>query len=108
MAIVTIEELKAQFVPGQRISSEYFQNLVDTLADDRAAIHIGSNGPTDPESTPIWYNGFDKTLSVYNGSEWVVVVDQPKYNLPKEDGQPGQVLMTDGNGNLTWTNMSLV
>lgn len=102
MAIVSIQELKDQFVPGQKLTSEYFQNLVDTLADDRAAIHIGSNGPFDPESTPIWYNGFERKLSVYNGSEWVTVVDQPKYNLPKEDGQPGQVLQTDGNGNVSW------
>lgn len=102
MPIVTIEELKEQFVPGKKLTSEYFQNLVDTLADDRAAIHIGSNGPMDPESTPIWYNGFDKTLSVYNGVDWVVLVKEPKYNLPQEDGQPGQVLSTDGNGNVTW------
>lgn len=105
MAIVSIEELKSQFVPGQKLSSEYFQNLVDTLADDRAAIHIGLNPPIDPESTPIWYSGSSKILSVFNGFEWVTVVEQPQYNLPKEDGEPGQVLMTDGNGNLSWTTL---
>lgn len=102
MPIVSIDELKAQFEPGKRISSEYFQNLVDTLADDRAALHVGPSGPANPESTPIWFNDFDRTLSIFTGSSWVLVFGGSGYTMPAQDGQPGQVMATDGNGNVTW------
>lgn len=102
MPVVSIDQLKAQFEPGKRLSSEYFQNLVDTLADDRAALHVGPTGPVNPESTPIWYNDFAETLSVYSGSSWITVLQGTKYRLPVEDGLPGQVLSTDGNGNVAW------
>jgi hypothetical protein len=102
MAIVTIQELKDQFVPGQKLSSEYFQNLVDTLADDRSALHVGLNGPTDGSATPLWFNNIDGTFSIFNGADWVVVITLTNYNMPKEDGLPGQVLSTDGHGNLSW------
>lgn len=105
MPVVSIDELKAQFEPGKRLSSEYFQNLVDTLADDRAALHVGPTGPIAPESTPIWYNDFDLTLSLYSGSSWILVLQGTEYDLPKEDGLPGQVLATDGNGNVSWVTL---
>ena len=105
MPVVSIDELKAQFEPGKKLSSEYFQNLVDTLADDRAALHVGPTGPVNPESTPIWYNDFEGTLSVYSGSSWITVMQGTSYNLPLEDGQAGQVLSTDGNGNVSWVSL---
>jgi hypothetical protein len=105
MPIVSIDELKAQFDPGKKLSSEYFQNLVDTLADDRAALHIGPTGPANPESTPIWYNDFEQTLSLYSGSSWILILTRPSYTLPVEDGLPGQVLSTNGNGNVSWVTL---
>jgi|SaaInl59LU_5_DNA_1037362.scaffolds.fasta_scaffold00556_29 hypothetical protein len=105
MPVVSIDELKAQFDPGKKLSSEYFQNLVDTLADDRAALHVGPTGPVNPESTPIWFNDFDSNLSVYSGSSWILVFQGTNYSLPVEDGLPGQVLSTDGNGNVAWVSI---
>lgn len=102
MAIVSIQELKDQFVPGQKLTSEYFQNLVDTLADDRSAVHLGMNGPEDGSAVPFWFNGSEGTLSLFNGADWVVLLRLNNYNMPKEDGLPGQVLSTDGHGNLSW------
>lgn len=104
MAIVSIEELKEGFEPGKPLRSQYFMNLVDTLADDRAAIHVGNTEPEDGYAVPLWFNDFNNTLSVFDGSSWVLIGEQPNtnYSFPKEDGLPGQVLVTDGNGNVTW------
>ena len=102
MAIVTIQELKDQFVPGQKLSSQYFQNLVDTLADDRSAVHIGINMPEDGSAVPFWFNVAENTLSIFNGIRWITLTRLTNYNMPKEDGLPGQVLSTDGHGNLSW------
>jgi hypothetical protein len=104
MPIITIQQLKDQFVPGNKITSEYFQNLVDTLADDRSAIHIGMSEPKDGSASPLWFNDSASTLHVFNGTGWTLVAEKEnqKYNLPEEDGLPGQVLVTDGNGNVTW------
>lgn len=104
MAIVSIEELKEGFEPGKPLRSQYFMNLVDTLSDDRTAIHIGNSKPENGFAVPLWFDDFNKTLSVFDGFSWVVVGRQENqtYNMPKEDGLPGQVLVTDGNGNVTW------
>lgn len=103
MPIVSIQELKAQFRPGEKLSSEYFQNLVDTLADDRAALHVGSSQPEDSHAVPFWFNDWTGTLSVFNGISWIAINKKTKkYNMPESDGLPGQVLVTDGNGNVTW------
>ena len=104
MPIITIQQLKDQFVPGNRISSEYFQNLVDTLADDRTAIHIGMTQPEDGTVSPLWFNDANNTLHVFNGLAWTLIggKENAKYSLPENDGLPGQVLVTDGNGNVTW------
>ena len=104
MAIVSIDQLKEGFEPGKPLRSQYFMNLVDTLADDRTAIHVGMSEPEDGFVTPLWFNDFNKTLYVFDGLEWVLVGDQSrqKYVLPENDGLPGQVLATDGNGNVTW------
>lgn len=102
MPVVSINELKAQFEPGKKLSSEYFQNLVDTLADDRAAVHIGASSPEDPAAVPFWYNSSEKTLKLYDGYDWVLLIGSTAYSLPNEDGLPGQVLTTDGNGKVSW------
>lgn len=102
MPIVTIKELKEQFVPGQKLTSQYFQNLVDTLADDRSAVHVGINSPVDGSATPFWFSTPEGTLRIFNGSYWIVLLTTTEYSLPKEDGLPGQVLATDGNGNVSW------
>jgi hypothetical protein len=102
MAIVSIEELKEGFEPGKPLRSQYLMNLVDTLADDRAAIHVGMTEPEDGSAVPLWFNDFSKTFFVYDGSEWLMVAKASPYSLPERDGLPGQVLSTDGNGNVTW------
>jgi hypothetical protein len=103
MPVVSIAELKAAFEPGQYLGSAYFMNLIDTLADDRAAVHIGSSEPEDAHAVPFWFNDWEGTLSVFNGVSWVAINEKTKkYNMPESDGMPGQVLVTDGNGNVTW------
>ena len=103
MPVVSIQELKERFEPGKHLKSSYFINLIDTLADDRAAVHIGRDMPSDSAAVPFWFNDVSGSLSVFNGVEWVDVSGAPRdYTLPQEDGLPGQVLRTDGNGNVTW------
>jgi hypothetical protein len=103
MPVVSINELKERFEPGKHLRASYFVNLIDTLADDRTAVHIGRDMPTDSMAVPFWFNDETNTLSVFNGVEWISVSGNGNsYNLPKDDGLPGQVLRTDGNGNVTW------
>lgn len=72
MAIISISELKALFESGDRPSSSDYINLIDTLADDRTAVHIGLSEPASGFVTPLWFNDSTDTLSVYDGIEWVV------------------------------------
>lgn len=103
MPVVSIQELKESFEPGSFITSTYFINLIDTLADDRSAIYVGYSEPEDPHAVPLWFNDSDKVLSIFDGSRWVAVSRADvEYKLPVADGEPGQVLKTDGNGNVTW------
>jgi hypothetical protein len=71
MAILTIEQLKELFAPGDRPGSSDFIDLIDTLADDRAAIHVGMTAPTDGFEIPLWFDDLDQILYVYDGTEWV-------------------------------------
>jgi hypothetical protein len=72
MAIISISELKALFESGDRPSSSDYINLIDTLGDDRTAVHIGFSEPASGFVTPLWFNDSTDTLSVYDGIEWVV------------------------------------
>lgn len=103
MPIVSIQELKEQFEPGKFVTSEYFINLIDTLADDRSAIYVGYSEPADANAIPLWFNDATRILSIFDGAKWVAV-SRPdvEYTMPVEDGLPGQVLTTDGNGKVTW------
>jgi len=103
MPIVSIQELKEQFEPGKFIRSDYFFNLIDTLADDRSAIYVGYSEPADANAIPLWFNDATRILSIFDGAKWVAV-SRPdvEYTMPVEDGLPGQVLTTDGNGTVTW------
>lgn len=71
MAIKTLGELKTLFGPGQRLLSASFVDLIDTLGDDRTAVHIGLSEPLDGSSTPIWFNDSTQVLSIYDGVSWV-------------------------------------
>jgi hypothetical protein len=107
MPVVDISELKASFQAGSHMKSDYFMNLIDTLADDRAAIHIGLTEPEDPFAVPFWFSELDGVLKLFNGFDWTVLVQtRTSYSLPKHDGVAGQVLVTDGNGNVTWQTFS--
>ena len=86
--------------------SDYFMNLIDTLADDRNVIHVGYSEPSDASAVPLWFNDSSRVLSIFDGNAWVEVSKEPsQYNLPANDGLPGQVLKTDGNGTVTWENL---
>ena len=103
MPIVSVQELKQQFVPGKFLKSNYFMNLIDTLADDRSAIYVGYSEPADAHAIPLWFNDSTRVLSIFDGSKWVPVSrTDVEYKMPIEDGLPGQVLKTDGNGNVHW------
>lgn len=103
MPIVSVQELKSSFEPGKFVTSEYFMNLIDTLADDRSAIYVGYSEPEDAHAIPLWFNDETKVLFIFDGSRWVPVsTADVSYRLPDTDGLPGQVLVTDGNGNVTW------
>lgn len=105
MPVVSISELKESFEPGKFLKSDYFMNLIDTLADDRSAIYVGYSEPDDPHAVPLWFNDSDKVLSIFDGIKWVAVSRADvEYNMPVSDGLPSQVLKTDGNGNVTWQN----
>ena len=105
MPIVSVQELKHQFEPGRFLKSDYFMNLIDTLADDRSAIYVGYSEPKDAHAVPLWFNDSNKVLSIFDGSKWVPVSRADvEYSLPVEDGLPGQVLTTDGNGRVYWAN----
>lgn len=108
MPVVSIDELKSSFKAGQHMKSDYFMNLIDTLADDRAAVHIGLSAPEDPSAVPFWFNESDGILKLFNGFDWTILLEtKTEYVLPKNDGQAGQVLVTDGNGNVTWQTLSI-
>jgi hypothetical protein len=69
MAILTIEQLLDKFGPGETPRSDDYQDLIQTLSDDRNAVHFSGTEPADPLATPIWFNTSSLTLSVYD-SEW--------------------------------------
>jgi hypothetical protein len=71
MAILTIEQLKELFAPGDRPGSSDFIDLIDTLSDDRTAVHVGMSEPTDGSGTPLWFDDLNQILYVYDGTEWV-------------------------------------
>jgi len=103
MPIVSVQELKQQFEPGKFLKSNYFMNLIDTLADDRSAIYVGYSEPEDAHAIPLWFNDSTRVLSIFDGSKWVPVSRTDiEYTLPVKDGLPGQVLKTDGNGTVYW------
>jgi hypothetical protein len=108
MPVVDISELKSSFKPGSHMKSDYFMNLIDTLADDRAAVHVGLSAPEDPSAVPFWFNESDGVLKLFNGFDWTTLLEtNTAYSLPKEDGLPGQVLITDGNGKVTWQTLNI-
>jgi hypothetical protein len=72
MAILTIEELLDKFGPGEIPRSDDYQDLIQTLSDDRNAVHFSSTQPSDPLATPVWFNTSSQVLSVYD-SEWKAV-----------------------------------
>lgn len=73
MAIISIADLKAKFEPGDKPGSSDFIDLIDTLADDTTAIHIGINQPSDGSETPLWFNESTEVLSVFDGVDWIAV-----------------------------------
>jgi hypothetical protein len=71
MAILTIEQLKELFAPGDRPGSSDFIDLIDTLSDDRTAVHVGMSEPIDGSATPLWFDDLNQILYVYDGTDWV-------------------------------------
>lgn len=54
-------------------------------------------------STPLLYGEFDNNLLRINGELNI----ENQYSFPSVDGSTGQVISTDGNGNLNWVDISV-
>lgn len=74
-----------------------------------ASVSVGTNAPDGPSSGSIWFNSTNGRLYVYlqdaDNDFWI----QPSYPIPSSildlgitDGDAGQVLKTDGNGNFSF------
>jgi hypothetical protein len=100
MAILTIEQLLEKFGPGETPRSDDYQDLIQTLSDDRNAVHFSTTEPSDPMASPIWFNTSNLTLSVYD-SEWKAV----GVLLDISSAQNGDILVYSSSSE-AWENQS--
>lgn len=102
MAILTIEQLLDKFGPGETPRSDDYQDLIQTLSDDRNAVHFASSQPEDPLATPLWFNTSTSILSVYD-SEWLSVGMLVSITSP-EDGD----ILSYSSSSQKWENLSVL
>ncbi|MEL0098501.1 MAG: hypothetical protein VW907_02990, partial [Opitutae bacterium] len=71
-------------------------------------VTVSLDPPDNPANLDLWLNLATSVLSVYyddgNSSQWLQVGSSSLYDytLPLSDGSAGQVLKTDGSGNVSW------
>ena len=69
-------------------------------------VTVAVDPPDDPSNLDLWLNLTTSVLSVYyddgTSSQWLKVGPSAAYTLPLTDGSSGQVLKTDGLGNVSW------
>src|SRR5271165_4193723 len=79
-----------------------------TIGKTGITLYQGSSTPGSPATGDFWFNQSTNTLSTWNGSNWIpptLGVHDPLI-WPTTTGTNGQVLKTDGSGNLSWYTVS--
>jgi hypothetical protein len=56
MAVLSIQDLLVKFGSGKTPRSADYDDLIDSLADDRNAVYFSATAPADTEDNPLWFN----------------------------------------------------
>ena len=79
-----------------------------TIGKQGITFNQGSTTPATANNGDFWFNQSTNTLSTWNGTNWVAPTLGAYHPLtwPTTSGSSGQVLSTNGSGNLSWVSSS--
>ena len=111
---------------GGGLDSAAVITLISANASGGSSVTVSSAAPLSPSECDLWYdNTTTGELFVYEGGTWTttavadvdsaavtsIVADELQYidigDIVGADGNPGEVLQSNGNGNSSWVDMKL-